>query len=242
MRLALLSDIHANLEALQGVLRDCESQQLDKICCLGDVVGYGCDPAECLALVQQSCSIVLMGNHEFAVLGKLSHETMNQVARHSLAVTKTQLVDRHLAYLDSLPFTAVLDDVLLVHASPHEPERWHYILSLPAAVCGFEAFTEQIAFFGHTHLPMIFSASSDGEHHARTGHSFDPDDDCRYLVNVGSVGQPRDDDPRACYVVYDTEAAEISYRRVEYDFRLTQQKMAKADVPQVLIDRLKVGR
>lgn len=242
MRLALLSDIHANLEALQAVLKDLESQKVDQIVCLGDVVGYGCDPAACLDLVRKHCSVTLMGNHEYATLGLLEDHTLNEVARASIIWTRSQVDDRLMKLMGQFPMTHRIDTLQLVHASPHEPELWHYILTPPAARRAFEATDAWICFFGHSHLPTIFSLSEDGQCRSRFGHDFQPFDENRYMVNVGSVGQPRDDDPRSCYVIYDSDTVDVYYRRVAYDYTVTQKKMAAVNSPALLIERIAVGR
>ncbi len=242
MKYALISDIHANLEALVAVLRDIEAQQADEIHCLGDVIGYGCDPVACLKLVGELCEVKLLGNHEYAVLGLLSDENMNQLARESMHWTIGQLSDHELSVIADYEMEAQRPGCRLVHASPCEPNRWHYILTMDEATVAFENFDEPLCFFGHTHVPAIYNLSQDGRIRHQTGHDFDPDEEARYLVNVGSVGQPRDHDARASYVLYDTEMKSISYRRVAYDIAATQIKMKAAQMPDKLIERLEVGR
>ncbi|MEW6050071.1 MAG: metallophosphoesterase family protein [Candidatus Zixiibacteriota bacterium] len=242
MRLAVISDIHANLEALEAVLRDCETHKVDTIYCLGDVVGYGGDPSPCLKLVDQHCPVKLMGNHEYAALGLLSGQIMNSVAKESMDWTQSQLTDHDFSILADLEMDARYENLYFVHASPHEPDKWHYVLTGIEADTAFRSFDDQICFIGHSHLPMIFAKAPDGSSRQQTGHDFAPDDENRYIVNVGSVGQPRDNDPRGCYVTYDSVEREIEYHRVSYDIDLTQRKMARARLPQLLIDRLLVGR
>lgn len=242
MKIALVSDIHSNLEALQAVLEDIESHKADKINCLGDVIGYGCDPQACLDLVDKHCSTKLMGNHEYAAIGVLPTEAMNLAARQSIQWTAAQLEDRHLAMIANFEMSAVDADCLLVHASPQEPEEWHYVLSQQEATAAFACFKQKLAFHGHTHLPLIFCETPGGRVRTIVGHDFDPDEECSYLINVGSVGQPRDNDPRASYAIYDSDEISISYHRVEYDFKITQAKMSKAEMPSMLIERLEVGR
>jgi predicted phosphodiesterase len=242
MKLALISDIHSNLEAFEAVLRDLEPQKVDKIICLGDVVGYGSDPIACLELVERYCDIRLMGNHEFGVLGLLSLDTLNQYARDSMDWTTQQLTDREISIIADYELEAECEGSCLVHASPHEPDQWHYILSGKDAEAGFKRAEHKLTFFGHTHLPMIFSRAADGKVRGQTGHTFDPDEESCYLVNVGSVGQPRDNDPRACYVVFDSSEAVVTYCRVTYDVRTAQTKMTVAELPSMLIERLAVGR
>jgi len=242
MKLALISDIHSNLEALEAVLKDIESQQVERIHCLGDVVGYGCDPVACVNLVAEHCDVKLMGNHEYAAIGVLPEAAMNIHARQSIHWTISHLSDREISLIAGFDMTAEQDDRLLVHASPFEPDEWHYILTPIEAAEAFEHNESRLVFHGHTHLPVVFCLTPAGRIRTVAAHDFDPDEESRYLINVGSVGQPRDNDPRACYVVYDTKEDAIGYRRVEYDISATQAKMCRAEMPQMLIDRLQAGR
>jgi predicted phosphodiesterase len=242
MKLALISDIHGNLEALEAVLKDIESQGVDRIHCLGDVIGYGCDPVPCLHLVAERCEVKLMGNHEYAAIGVLPDEAMNIHARQSIHWTITKLTDREISLIAGFELTARQEDRLFVHSSPFEPDDWHYILTPEEATEAFEHTDSRLVFHGHTHLPVIFCLTPAGRIRTVVAHDFDPDEDSRYLINVGSVGQPRDNDPRASYVVYDAQEDTICYRRVEYDISATQAKMCRAEMPQTLIDRLQAGR
>ncbi|MDZ4723291.1 MAG: metallophosphoesterase family protein [candidate division Zixibacteria bacterium] len=242
MRCALVSDIHANLEALEAVLRDIDTLRVDQIFSLGDVIGYGADPAACVALVEKHCAVKLMGNHEYVSLGLTDMKKLNTIARESLTWTKSQLGDRSLSDISKYEIEAHTDTNYFVHASPFEPEKWHYILSIDDAAQAFHNLENRMCFFGHTHVPLIFSEIDTSSIRCRTGHSFQPDEECRHLINVGSVGQPRDNDPRACYVLYDTDEQDVEYRRVEYDVQRTQQKMIQANIPRVLAERLETGR
>ena len=242
MHIALISDIHANLEALEAVLEDIEDRGVDMIGCLGDVVGYGCDPVACLDLVESKCRVKLVGNHEYVALGRIPSEDFNVFASESIAWTKKQLGDREIALMENYEIDTVIENAYLVHASPLLPEEFLYILGSDAASAAFEVLEQNLCFFGHTHMPMIFSQASEGQLRRQTGHSFLPDPEVRYLINVGSVGQPRDNDPRACYAIYDSDEGEVTYCRVEYDIKRTQDKMKRANAPSALIDRLAVGR
>ena len=242
MRLAVMSDVHANLEALEAVLADIETRHVDAVCCLGDVVGYGADPIPCLELINQTCDIKLLGNHEYTALGRLPQQTLNAVARASAEWTQVQLGDRAFQIIAEFTMNASREGSHFVHASPCEPDKWHYILTTAEADRAFKHMRENICFVGHTHLPAIITQSPAGKHRQQVGHDFDPDPDSRYLVNVGSVGQPRDRDPRACYVTFDSGEQEVLYHRVEYDITRAQQKMRHADLPALLIDRLQAGK
>jgi predicted phosphodiesterase len=242
MRIALISDIHGNLEALQAVFHDIKDRSVDVIHCLGDVVGYGADPVACLELVRKKCRIKLMGNHEYAALGLLPVDHLNYDAGASLEWTRGRLGDKEMTVLADFDMQTEVEGAHLVHASPWEPDQWHYLLSTEPAIESFRHFESRLCFFGHTHLPMIFSLSSSGNLRQQVGHNFVPDEETRYLVNIGSVGQPRDNDPRAGYVIWDTDQNEIDYLRVEYDIAGAQRKMRKVDAPAMLVERIAIGR
>lgn len=240
MVLAVISDVHANLEAFEAVMRDIEQRKADRIICLGDTIGYGPDPEPCLDLVEKTCEVKLMGNHEYAVIGKLSPQQINRTAKISLSWTQDQLADTAMPRITDLPLAASMNDLYFVHASPWEPDKWRYVLSPGEADAAFKHFEQRVCFNGHSHLPMIF-AFGDNQIRRQAGHDFQPNEETRYIVNVGSVGQPRDNDPRACYVTYDTTEDEVSFHRVAYDISKAQHKMKQAELPATLINRLQAG-
>ena len=242
MRLALISDIHGNLEALNAVLTDIKHRRVDKIHCLGDVVGYGCNPVECVELIEKNCEIKLMGNHEYLALGLADDSKYNPAALESIKWTKEQLGDFDLSIIEDYQMDASDGEFYFVHGSPYQPAEWNYILNAHQARLAFEHMRQRVGFVGHSHVPMIFLESANGDPKQKTGHDILMDPDYRYLVNVGSVGQPRDNDPRASYVIVDTDTDDLCYHRVEYDVSVTQQKMVSAQVPEVLIQRLSIGR
>ncbi|RME22216.1 MAG: metallophosphoesterase [Candidatus Zixiibacteriota bacterium] len=242
MRLALISDIHGNLTALQAVFADIDQQDVDAVHCLGDIIGYGPEPTACLELVTRRCKVKLLGNHEYVVMGLESTEQMNRVARKAAEWTISQLGEREISMLADFDMEHRFDRYMLVHASPHEPESWHYVLTIAEARKAFAAMETDLCFVGHTHIPMVFRCEDDGTIRQQDGHDFTAQNDMKYLVNIGSVGQPRDDDPRSSYVLLDTESAAVRFRRVEYDVTATQEKMVEVDMPRMLIDRLAVGR
>jgi predicted phosphodiesterase len=242
MRIALISDIHANLEALEAVFVDIEKQKCDVIHCLGDVVGYGSDPSACLQLVEKNCKIKLIGNHDHAALGASSTEDYSPVARLSADWTRSVLSDQDISIMNNFSVEEILDDSHLVHASPFEPLDFHYVLSPHDAKHAFPCIKKSLCFFGHTHVPMIFTEYKGELPRQKIGHSFEPDKDGRYLINIGSVGQPRDNDPRAAYVIHDIDRGSVEYVRVVYDIKKTQEKMEQARLPELLIERLSVGQ
>ena len=247
MRYAIISDIHSNLEALQAVLKTIELEKIDKIVCLGDVVGYGPEPNECIELVQQHCEIILTGNHDFACIEKSELLYFNQYAAKAVEWTVTVLSKENLDYLANLPLVGEIDDFFLVHSSPFEPQSWDYILSLDDAEFNFSKFenNDQICFIGHSHHPVIYvEYLEDGNKYYKQhmDHKIQLKEDCRYIINVGSVGQPRDYNPDAAFGIVDTTTQLYELKRVGYDVKKTYQKMISADLPQFLADRLLIGK
>jgi diadenosine tetraphosphatase ApaH/serine/threonine PP2A family protein phosphatase len=241
MKIALISDVHANLEALESALRDIEKQGAETIHFLGDAVGYGPNPNECVARIDKYCDIKLLGNHDYAALGLESTETFNTAAKESLSWTQGKLKRKSTERLADFEMTSTYLDCFLVHASPEEPDQWQYLLTVENAARQFNHFSETNCFLGHSHLPTIYTLESDGTVSMRFAEKFTCLPEKRHIINVGSIGQPRDNDPRGCYLIYDTENREISYRRIEYDIEKAQKKMEKANLPEFLITRLAKG-
>ena len=242
MKYAFFSDVHANLEALNAVILDFRAEKIDRIFFLGDAVGYGPNPNECVELIGQIAEIKLMGNHDYAALGLMKTNYFNQYAAESMNWTKESLSKKTIEILSDFELTAEIDDIMLVHASPNEPEQWHYILDLDDVEESFRCIDKKICLVGHTHRPFIVSQSEDGN--SSISHKTEEKiyDNRRYLINIGSVGQPRDSDPRSCYLIHDTDEKTMRIKRVAYNFDNTQQEMAKLGLPNYLIERLAVGR
>ena len=242
MHIALVSDVHANLEALEAVLKHIETENTDTICSLGDVVGYGSDPSACLELIDKTCQIKLMGNHDYYALGRESSNDYSPLAKISAEWTKKTLTDTDISILDTFTMEEVIEGIHLVHASPFQPQEFHYILTHNDAANAFPNCKTNICFVGHTHVPAIFNEKPGQLPRQRVGHDFVPEPNCKYLINIGSVGQPRDNDPRASYVTYDTENRDVCYHRIEYDIKTAQRKMEEAKLPEMLIERLAIGK
>lgn len=242
MRIAFISDVHANLEALQATLADIDKQKVSKIHFLGDAVGYGCEPNDCVELIHKRCDIKLLGNHDFAALGLQSVECFNDVARASISWSQKELSERSLSLLADFELENINKTFHLVHASPRSPEIWEYILTSRDAQDQFECFEKQLLFVGHSHVPMMFALREGGALSQRTVAETELDKDTRYIINVGSVGQPRDKDPRACYVTLDTSSNVLRYHRVEYDVSKAANQIERNGLPQALSERLLVGR
>ena len=243
MRALIVSDVHSNLEALQSVVGDAESNGgFDEIWSLGDMVGYGPDPVECLDLIRSYTNKSVAGNHDLASIGRLSVEAFNAHAAAANRWTATQLGEDHSQYLGSLPLKMELDEFTVVHGSPRDPV-WEYVVSVAAAVASFMHFDTYWCLVGHSHIPFLCRPAESGaiflEFPLDSPVSLGPD---RLIINPGGVGQPRDGDPRASYAVYDSEASSVVHRRVEYDIPATQEKMRQRGLPEFLIDRLPLGR
>lgn len=244
MRIAFISDIHANLEALEAVLEDIEQQQIDEIVCLGDIVGYGVNPNECVDLVRKQCPTTLLGNHDAAAVELLSTQHFNIHAKIAIEWTTQNLRKESKHFLTSLPLKATKEQLTLVHATPYEPNMWYYITSLEEAAFNFQFFDTPVCLVGHTHIPIIIVLDSEKELyvHQNTSIALDSIEGSRLLINVGSVGQPRDRNPKSCYGIFDSEQGLFSYRRVAYNIQKTQAKMKKCKMPEFLLSRLEDGR
>lgn len=243
MNVLLISDIHANLVALDAVLSD--AGEVDAIWNLGDTVGYGPKPRECLdKMVDLFANPVLVGNHDLACVGEVDVSEFNPVAQIAARWTSLQLGMDHRAYLNDLPAITQTGAYTLAHGSPRSPV-WEYITSPQNATENFAYFDTDVCFIGHTHVAM-YALMTEGATGAEI-YAFAPDQELdllagRYLINPGSVGQPRDGDPRAAYAIYDSEARAVTFHRVDYDIASTQQQMKEAGLPGPLIRRLALGQ
>ncbi len=236
----MISDVHANLEALEAVLEDIGKRKVKDVIFLGDAVGYGPNPNECIELLKDSCKVMLAGNHDCALTGLTDTENFNEYARLAIEWTSSVLTKPNLDVLKELSFVKVLkkDNALLVHSTPKEPEIWHYLLTLKDAEINFHYFEQKICFLVHSHRSFIIEHLSSGEMISYKDKAVIKETE-RYIINAGSVGQPRDRDPRACYVFIADEKIELV--RVKYDIEKTQKKMHNAELPLRLIERLERG-
>ena len=242
MRVLIISDIHANLTAFETVLEDAKGQW-DTIWCLGDLIGYGPDPNECVALLRQHDHISLSGNHDWAVLGKLDINIFNHEAQQAIRWTQDTLDQDTYEYLDGLPSFMTLESFTLAHASPRQPV-WEYILDTYTADANFDHFTTPYCLVGHTHIPVLFAEDKKAGKIIPYGPNYDLPvglNKTRCIINPGSVGQPRDSDPRAAYALLDTETLTWQYKRIEYPVDETQERMRGYDIPLRLIARLEFG-
>lgn len=244
MRCAILSDIHSNLVAFQAVLADIDSSgNVDTIWCLGDIVGYGPSPTECIRLLRERAEVCVAGNHDWAAIEKVNIDDFNSDAAAACLWTGQQLSPEDVDYLASLPTVLIEGDFTLVHGSPRGP-IWEYLLSTYSAQASFSHFDTQFCLVGHSHVALVFRAiSPDGE---CVFEELVPDSplhmsDARLIVNPGSVGQPRDGDPRASYAVYDSESRIVTQHRIPYDIEATQREMLEQGLPIRLATRLSYG-
>jgi predicted phosphodiesterase len=241
MRYAVLSDVHANLEALTSVINDLDERRITDVIFLGDAVGYGPNPNECIDLLVGRCSVLIAGNHDRGAIGLADISYFNQNARAAIEWTATALTGKSQKLLRSFPLKREDKDknVLLVHATPKEPEEWHYLLTLWDAEMNFDYFNQKASFLGHSHQPFIIERAPSGEL-VTYKETADMRAGSRYIINAGSVGQPRDGDPRACYGIVDGDRVELL--RVPYDIESVQNKMKNEHLPYPLIERLSEGR
>lgn len=243
MRSIIVSDIHSNLEALQSVLKDAEQRGgFDEIWSLGDLVGYGPDPVECIDLIRQYETRSVAGNHDLAAIGRLSVEAFNVYAAAAAAWTTTQLSSEHLDYLGGLPLKIETEGFTAVHGSPRDPV-WEYVVSPASATGSFHHFDTPRCLVGHSHIPFICRPKDSSavflEFPNNKPVSLGSD---RLIVNPGGVGQPRDGDPRSSYAIYQSNDGVVTHHRVEYDITTTQEKMQARGLPKYLTDRLATGR
>jgi predicted phosphodiesterase len=242
VRAAVISDIHANLHALQAVLESVAEDSPDAVWCLGDLVGYGPRPNECCALVADRADLCLIGNHDLGVLGRLDLEDFSLDAAASARWTASVLEEEHQAYLESLQPQSSKGDVGLYHASARDPV-WEYVLSPLSALASFAASEARILLVGHSHVALAFGLAENRLEPtiAPGGTELDLSGDGRWILNPGSVGQPRDGDSRAAYLLLDLEARRGDYRRVEYPVEQTQEEILELGLPEALAERLAHG-
>lgn len=241
MKYAILGDIHANLEALQAVLEDAKEQGVTHYACTGDLVGYNADPKACLNLIRDLGCPVVQGNHDYYAGCNESMELFTPLAQQSIRWTRQQLsaVDRK--YLRNLPYIEDIGEFTMVHSSLSNPQRWNYIFTRSSAEASFRNQFSDVCFFGHTHVPLAFvSAGMSIDKGFYETLSISPG--YQYLINVGSVGQPRDRNPKAAYAIYDLNEQLVTMRRVDYDIATAQKKIREAGLPFRNALRLECGR
>jgi diadenosine tetraphosphatase ApaH/serine/threonine PP2A family protein phosphatase len=251
MRLALLTDLHANREAVEACLAHAERQQVDQYAFTGDFVGYGADPAWVVRTVMEYVArgaVAVQGNHDYAVTRPVRREAvsprMHAEAREVIEWSRGQLDAEQMAFLADLPLTQKHGNAFFVHASAHDPMRWEYVTGVEEAERSLRASHSRIVFSGHVHAPALYRRADDGRmgcHVPQAGQRIALQPQHQYLVLPGAVGQPRDQNNAACYAVFDDEAREISYFRVPYDHGAAARKVIAAGLPIVFAMRLVEG-
>ena len=236
MTIAILSDIHANYEALTAVFDYIDKNNIEHVFCLGDIVGYGPNPNECVEMIREKCEVVIMGNHDYAAIGLANIDYFNEYAKMSTYWTVDNLNKDNLKFLKGLPFSHQMDNFIFVHSSPSKPSHWYYVLSVQDARIEMQSFEEQICYIGHSHVPVVFSGQNFNRETSQKLQA-----NRKYIINVGSVGQPRDGNPNTCFTVMDTDKNKVEFIRLEYDIDTTYEKIVKAGLPLFLAERLLKG-
>jgi diadenosine tetraphosphatase ApaH/serine/threonine PP2A family protein phosphatase len=244
MKILVISDVHANLVALETVLKETSDIEFDDIWSLGDVVGYGPRPCESVDLIREIApNVSIIGNHDWAAIGRLDLNDFNPVAKYASYWTTMKLGIHHLQYLESLPNRMIEDDWTIVHGSPQHPV-WEYVYNARIAAINFGFYDTRICFIGHTHIQLYITESAAHDNiqprQPRDNEVIDVSTE-RIMINPGSVGQPRDGDPRAGCAIFDTNEMTVTFRRIPYDIKLTQQQMRNEGLPESLVMRLSMG-
>ncbi len=243
MKYGLFSDIHSNIEAMMAVSQAMKSEGAREYLCLGDLVGYYANPNEVIELIASlDCWKTVMGNHDSALLGRTSLTKFNQPAAEAIRWTQAHIKPQNRMFLEGLRLREEIGEIQLVHSSPFQSEEWHYLTNQEDVERNFRYFQGFVCFFGHVHKPFIAEQMVDGSVRILEEQEYTLQKDCRYLVNVGSVGQPRDGNPKTCYVMYDSTSKEIAIRRLDYDHETTAKKTLEAGLSEYLAERLKTGK
>ena len=243
MKYGILGDIHSNLSALRTVLELFDAAGVDTVISVGDVVGYGGAPRECIALLRERRAFVVKGNHDAACVNELDERTFNPYARAAVAWTRTVLSAEDKRWLKNLPLVVTLEHCQVAHGTLHQPELFDYILSLSDADPSLDEMARPVCFVGHSHIPLTVMRFVDQP--GRTAYTYETEIDLaetvKALINVGSVGQPRDENPETAYALFDSDRRTVSILRAPYDIELEIARIAKAGLPPVLGERLRMG-
>ncbi|MDP8266008.1 MAG: metallophosphoesterase family protein [Candidatus Aceula meridiana] len=240
MRYGIFADVHGNLEALEAVIAAYKKESIDKYFFCGDVVGYGANPSECIERIKSLNAVCIAGNHDRVAIEKRDIEKLNIYAKEAMLWTKENISQGDKDFLDSLDLVFQDNDFVMVHGTLSDPERFDYLRNFFQATQIFELIETLVCFVGHSHAPAIFVEKAySGDPFKERGVQLNAG--CRYIVNAGSVGQPRDGDPKAAYVIFDTQKKIIEIKRVAYDIKSAQDKILKAGFPKKLAERLVEG-
>ena len=240
MKYAIIADIHANLEALQVVLDDTKKQNCTHYACLGDVVGYNANPKECLDIIRDMGMPCVKGNHDEYCSSETNLEGFNPHAAEAIQWTRSQLTGEDRQWLKDLKYIRLVASFSIVHATLDGPQRWGYVFDRLAAAASFTYQNTAVCFFGHTHVPIAFIRDSVVRGGSYSKFKIEPGR--KYFINVGSVGQPRDGNPKAAYAIYDMDEGSVELRRLDYDIAKAQAKIMAAGLPPRLAERLAIGK
>lgn len=245
MKVGIFSDVHSNIEALRAVCDEYDNLdfEIDKYVCLGDVVGYGANPNACCDIVRERAEFTILGNHDAAVCGRMNYAFYYDAARNALDWHARQLREEHHEWLKTLPYKQEWDDITFCHGSPINMEDFEYVFNVHQATQLINHWDElkQVTFIGHSHLTKSFSLHPDQGAVEVEGPELTFEDDHKYIVTVGSVGQPRDNDNRACYGIFDTDEMTFRYNRVDYDIRSAAKKIFESELSSDFAKRLFFG-
>lgn len=242
MKIAIISDIHANLEALEAVLAKIDDEGADQVICLGDVVGYGANPNECVTLVRKNCLVTLLGNHDAATTGAMDLYFYRENARQAIVKTRAMLSQENYEWLYTLPYTYQMKGADFFHGAPITPSSFFYIVKAEEAQAHTRVFSKlaPLSFIGHSHMPHVFQVT---KRHGKIvdENILEPSAKVKYIVNVGSVGQPRDKDPRAAFALWDTDTNEVQNIRVEYNIEAAARRIITVGFDEGFAKRLFSG-
>lgn len=242
MRYGIFSDVHSNLEAFAAVINAYKEEDIDQHLCVGDVVGYAVNPRECIDRLEEIAQVTVAGNHDWATVDLFSIDNFNHFAKEAIFWTKQNLDDRCRYFLKSLKLVYKNGDLTLVHAMLDNPGDFDYLTDTYTAGETFRLLETNICFIGHTHVAGIFIQDKQGQIYYQEDNLIAVDDENKYIINVGSVGQPRDRNPYACYSIYDTSKKEVQIKRISYNNQTTRKKILAEGLPAFLGDRLLIGK
>lgn len=242
MKFGIFSDIHSNYDAFLEVLKIYEKEKIDRFICAGDIIGYGAEPDECIEKLKELNVLCVMGNHEYALKNEKYIQYFNDAAYLSIKWHSKNMSDNSKNYITNIPFHLKESIFEICHGSAFEPEEFHYLFLPEDYIKNFKYFESKVLIIGHTHVPDVFYFDETKKTFGQiTGSEFILEKDLKYIINVGSVGQPRDKDPRACFCIYDDSENVFKIKRIEYDIKKSAKKIIEANLPEVLAHRLEYG-
>lgn len=242
MRYGIFSDVHANLEALEAVAKSLKAEQIDRYFCIGDLVGYGANPNECVDKVRSLAALSVAGNHDWASVNLFSMKYFNPEAADAILWTRQRLNPESTNFLEALKLIFLNEDFTLAHGTLDNPQEFNYLLDGFSAWETFQLLKTKVCFIGHTHIPLVFIKDKSDEVYIEKDDIINLAEDKTYIINAGSVGQPRDGNPQASYCIFDTQDKEVRIKRVSYDFKKARKKIIDAGLPKFLGDRLLSGK